>query len=59
MGRSGTFYCSTHRLGSLQQDSFAEIWKGGAYQDFRKLLLKGRDQIEICTNCTEGCKVWG
>jgi len=20
--------------------------------------LKGRDQIEICKNCTEGCKVW-
>ena len=28
------------------------------YYNFRKTLLKGRDQIDICTNCTEGCKVW-
>ena len=47
-----------HRLGDLKHKSFKEIWHGETYNQFRKSLLKGRDQIEICTNCTEGCKVW-
>ncbi len=47
-----------HRLGDLKNASFQEIWHGKEYTAFRKSLLKGRDQIEICTNCTEGCKVW-
>lgn len=47
-----------HRLGSLAERSFKDIWKNGNYTAFRKKLLQGRDQIDICTNCTEGCKVW-
>ena len=47
-----------HRLGDLNHHSFQEIWHGKEYDGFRKSLLKGRDQIEICKNCTEGCKVW-
>ena len=47
-----------HRLGDLKQATFKDIWHNGAYAQFRKSLLKGRDQIDICTNCTEGCKVW-
>ncbi len=49
---------ATYRLGNLKEGSFRDIWKGDAYQGFRKQLLTGRDQIDICTNCTEGCKVW-
>jgi radical SAM protein with 4Fe4S-binding SPASM domain len=49
---------ATHRLGDLKKESFAELWHGKSYVDFRKILLKGRDQIDICKNCTEGCKVW-
>ncbi len=49
---------ATHLLGDLQKNEFEEIWRGAAYQDFRRSLLKGRDQIDICANCTEGCKVW-
>ncbi len=49
---------ATHRLGDLKTNSFKEIWHSKAYQNFRQLLLKGRDQIDICKNCTEGCKVW-
>jgi radical SAM protein with 4Fe4S-binding SPASM domain len=49
---------ATHQLGQLQEQSLAQIWQGEAYQQFRKQLFKGRDQIDICTNCTEGCKVW-
>jgi radical SAM protein with 4Fe4S-binding SPASM domain len=47
-----------HRLGDLKQTSFSSIWKGETYNAFRRRLLEGRDQIDICKNCTEGCKVW-
>jgi radical SAM protein with 4Fe4S-binding SPASM domain len=47
-----------HRLGDLKQTSFSSIWKGETYNAFRRRLLEGRDQIDICQNCTEGCKVW-
>jgi len=47
-----------YRLGDLKTQSFKEIWHDTKYQTFRKLILKGRDKIEICKNCTEGCKVW-
>lgn len=49
---------ATHRLGNLKQKDFLDIWQGMPYQTFRSRLLQGRDQIDICTNCTEGCQVW-
>jgi radical SAM protein with 4Fe4S-binding SPASM domain len=49
---------ASHRLGDLKDFDFREIWQGEAYQHFRRTLLKGRSEIDICTNCTEGCKVW-
>jgi radical SAM protein with 4Fe4S-binding SPASM domain len=47
-----------HKLGDLKQAKFNQIWQGTPYKVFRSLLLQGRDKIDICTNCTEGCKVW-
>ena len=49
---------ATHRLGDMKEKPFKEIWQGEDYDKLRKQLLKGRDQIDICKNCTEGCKVW-
>ena len=49
---------ATHRLGDLKQTSFKTLWQGAEYQQFRRQLLQGRDKIDICTNCTEGCTVW-
>jgi radical SAM protein with 4Fe4S-binding SPASM domain len=49
---------AVHRLGNLKQNSFKEIWHNEAYYTFRQKLLKGRSEIDICTNCTEGCKVF-
>ena len=49
---------ATHRLGDLKQASFKEVWQNKRYNGFRKAILKGRDKIDICNNCTEGCKVW-
>jgi radical SAM protein with 4Fe4S-binding SPASM domain len=47
-----------HQLGNLKTHSFREIWQGEAYQQFRRQLFGGRQNIDICTNCTEGCQVW-
>jgi len=47
-----------HQLGSLKEKSFKEIWKNGAYTEFRRQLLRGRKNIDICSNCSEGTKVW-
>ena len=47
-----------HRLGDLKEKKLQEVFYGTDYQNFRQELFKGRDKIDICTNCTEGCKVW-
>ena len=49
---------ANHRLGELSETNFKAIWQGEAYQKFREQLFQGRDQIEICKNCSEGTKVW-
>jgi len=47
-----------YKLGNLQKQSFKSIWFSDSYNNFRKSILKSRNQIDICTNCTEGTKVW-
>ncbi len=46
-----------HQLGNVQEQKFTAIWKGNLYQNFRNQLAKGRKEIGICSNCSEGCKV--
>ena len=45
-----------HRMGSLQDQAFREVWKNEAYMEFRKKILKFRKSVDICTNCTEGMR---
>lgn len=45
-------------LGDLKSMSFSEIWSGEKYHAFRRSLLNGRSEIEICRNCTEGSRVF-
>ncbi len=40
-------------LGNLSSQSFASIWKGKPFNDFRKKILSHRSKIEMCSNCTE------
>jgi len=47
-----------YRLGSLQEKSFRVIWESDLYTSFRERILQSRKDIDICTNCTEGLKVW-
>lgn len=42
-----------HRLGDLKKSSFNEIWRGEAYDEFRRKVFSARKEIEICRNCTE------
>lgn len=48
-----------HRMGNLKNNTFKEIWKQPEYLEFRRKILKGRSEIDICSNCSEGVKVWG
>ena len=47
-----------HQLGDLKTRSFKEIWKNGKYKEFRTKILQGRRNIDICSNCSEGVKIW-
>ena len=47
-----------YKLGNLEKDTFKSIWFSESYTNFRRSILKSRNQIDICTNCTEGTKVW-
>jgi len=47
-----------HVLGTLENRSFKEIWTDSQYVAFRNAVLTGRNQIDICKNCSEGAKVW-
>lgn len=47
-----------YRLGDLNTKSFREIWESDLYRSFRSRILKGRAEIDICTNCSEGTQVW-
>lgn len=47
-----------HQLGQLKNFPMKEIWFGKPYQNFRKAILNGRKEIDICRNCSEGTKVW-
>jgi len=48
-----------YEMGSLEHESFNAIWRSEAYDEFRGNLLKSREEIDICKNCSEGTKVWG
>lgn len=47
-----------YKVGNAFSTSFTEIWRGVEINKFRQALLKGRSEIDICTNCSEGTKVW-
>ena len=47
-----------HQLGDLKSQSFEELWRSSKYQNFRQSILKSRQEIDICKNCSEGTKVW-
>lgn len=49
---------ATHQIGDLKSDSFQSVWKGKTFNRFRQSVLTSRKEIDICSNCSEGGKVW-
>jgi radical SAM protein with 4Fe4S-binding SPASM domain len=47
-----------YRLGDLKSESLRVTWQSDTYKKFRAQLVKGRRNIDICANCSEGTKVW-
>jgi radical SAM protein with 4Fe4S-binding SPASM domain len=47
-----------HVLGSITENTFKSIWKSEKYRAFRQAILKNRQEIDICKNCSEGTQVW-
>ena len=47
-----------HKIGDLKTESFNNIWFSKLYNNFRNKILNGREEIDICKNCSEGSKVW-
>lgn len=47
-----------YEMGNVTDDTFADVWKNQPYHSFRSRILQSRQSIDICTNCTEGLKVW-
>lgn len=47
-----------HQMGDLSVNNFKQIWRADIYSDFRKKILKNRQEIDICKNCSEGTEVW-
>jgi radical SAM protein with 4Fe4S-binding SPASM domain len=46
-----------YQMGDTAQESFHAIWHSKKYTNFRQAILRGRKNIDMCRNCTEGLKV--
>jgi hypothetical protein len=42
----------------LGEKEMKEIWESKNYNEFRAELMRSRKNIDICSNCSEGLKVW-
>ena len=49
---------ATHVLGDLNKENVRAVWNSEKYRDFRSRLSEARSKIDICTNCSEGVKVF-
>jgi radical SAM protein with 4Fe4S-binding SPASM domain len=48
-----------HPMGNVKNQRFRAVWESDTYTSFRHAVLRSRNEIEMCRNCTEGTKVWG
>lgn len=44
-------------MGNITRQDFKKIWWNQAYHSFRTKLVRSRKEIDMCANCSEGCKV--
>ncbi len=45
------------QMGDTSAETFRTIWRSKKYMNFRQAILRGRKNIDMCRNCTEGLKV--
>lgn len=45
-------------LGTIDAQTFSEIWHSPEYHSFRNRVLTGRRDIPMCRNCTEGLRIY-
>ena len=46
-----------YNLGDANTVKLSEVWDGDNFNQFRNTVLKERNSIEMCRNCTEGLKI--
>lgn len=44
-------------MGNVSLSPFKKIWWNNRYHNFRKKIVRSRKEIDMCKNCSEGCKV--
>jgi radical SAM protein with 4Fe4S-binding SPASM domain len=49
---------ASHPMGDMKTHRFKDLWYGEKYSAFRSRLTQARSEIDICTNCTEGTRVF-
>jgi radical SAM protein with 4Fe4S-binding SPASM domain len=49
---------AVHRMGDLSSSKFTDVWNDSLYRRFREQLFSSRKEIDICSNCSEGTRVW-
>ena len=49
---------ASHQFGDINNTTFRDIWHNKSYSSFRTNILTSRGTIDICSNCSEGTKVW-
>ncbi|MFQ5706687.1 MAG: radical SAM/SPASM domain-containing protein [bacterium] len=48
-----------YTLGSLKgNETFEQIWQAEKYDSFRKKMLKERKELDICSNCSQGLRLF-
>jgi radical SAM protein with 4Fe4S-binding SPASM domain len=47
-----------HAMGDLRRQPLRQVWNNAAYREFRSLIYQSRASIDICSNCSEGTRVW-
>jgi len=45
-------------MGNTKKKSMVNIWNSNNYNKFRKNVFSLRKEINICSNCSEGMKVY-
>ena len=47
-----------HVMGNLGQQTLSGIWRGERYSSFRETVMRSRRQVDICSGCPEGKRLF-